>query len=392
MESMKENEKIIVQGFNQFGGKHCQTTALKNIFAYHGLHISEEMLLGLGGGIGFIYWYTKQMTSPFIGCRNEKVDEFTLNVCKRIGIDADIIQTNSEKKAYDELKKLLKKGEPVNLFVDMVYLPYFALPKDAHFGGHAIVVYGIDEINNKVHISDRSRKPLNVTIEDLKKSRSSKYPPFAPKNKLLKIRKYPSRIRYLDKEIKESIKSSCQNMLNPPIKNIGLSGMKKWADIILKWPERFKGMNFFGCLFNIFVYIEIGGTGGNAFRSMYAKFLEEASPIINKPELNEIAELFKKSGKLWSEIAIAALPDSWPVLKRIRELTIDKNQIFEENGLSGLEKMEKINGELDDLIKKAVDELQGRDATPLLEGMKQKIIECYQIEEWAFRRLNDVIQ
>jgi len=50
-------EKLTIQGFKQFGGKHCQTSALKNILDYHGLHLSEEMLLGLMGGVGFIYWY-----------------------------------------------------------------------------------------------------------------------------------------------------------------------------------------------------------------------------------------------------------------------------------------------------------------------------------------------
>ena len=392
MESVKENEKLIVQGFNQFGGKHCQITALKNIFAYHGLHISEEMLLGLGGGIGFIYWYMKRMKVPFIGCRNGKVDEFSLNICRRIGVDAEIVQTNSENKAYYELKELLKQGKPVNIFVDMVYLPYFALPEDAHFGGHAIVVYGIDEINNKAYISDRSKKPLTITIEDLKKARSSKHPPFAPKNKLLKIRKYPLKIGNLDKAIKESIRGCCQNMLNPPIRNIGLPGIKKWADIIPKWSEQFKDNNFFGCLFNTFIYIEIGGTGGSAFCPMYAKFLKEASSIINKPELNEIAELFRKSGKLWTEIAVAALPDSWPVLRKIRELTIEKNRIFEEYGQDGLEKMKNINIELNDLMKKAVAELQKRDTAPLLKNMEQKIIECYRMEEIAFRRLKEVVQ
>lgn len=176
MESMKENEKLIVQGFNQFGGKHCQTTALKNIFAYCGLHISEEMLLGLGGGIGFIYWYMKRMKVPFIGCRNGKVDEFSLNICRRIGVNAEIVQTNSENKAYYEFKELLKQGKPVNIFVDMVYLPYFALPKDPHFGGHAIVVYGIDEINNKVYISDRSKKTINCYDREFEESPKLKKP------------------------------------------------------------------------------------------------------------------------------------------------------------------------------------------------------------------------
>ena len=56
-----EKEKLIIQDFNQFGGRHCQTAALRNILVYHGLQLSEEMLLGLGGGLGFIYWYMKLM-------------------------------------------------------------------------------------------------------------------------------------------------------------------------------------------------------------------------------------------------------------------------------------------------------------------------------------------
>jgi len=43
-------------------------------------------------------------------------------------------------------------------------------------------------------------------------------------------------------------------------------------------------------------------------------------------------------------------------------------------------------------MKKAVAELQKRDTAPLLKNMEQKIIECYQIEEIAFRRLKEVAQ
>ena len=62
-------ERFMVQGFEQFVGKHCETTALKRAFDRHGLSLSEELLLGLGGGIGFIYWYMKMMPSPFVGGR-----------------------------------------------------------------------------------------------------------------------------------------------------------------------------------------------------------------------------------------------------------------------------------------------------------------------------------
>ena len=258
---MSMTEKMIIEDFKQFGGKHCQTTALKNISDYHGLHLSEEMLLGLGGGIGFIYWYMKRMSSPFIGTRYGKGEEFLLNICKRIGAEGTIFRTTSAKKGHEELKKLLRDNEPAYVFVDMAYLPYMALPEIAHFGGHTIVIFGLDEEENKVYISDRGKRVVTTSIDDLKKARNSKFPPFPPKNKILKI-KYPSKIRNLEGGIKEAIGECCANMLKPPIKNIGLAGIQKWAGIVPKWPEQFKGPNLLDCLFNTFIYIEIGGTGG----------------------------------------------------------------------------------------------------------------------------------
>ena len=61
---------------------------------------------------------------------------------------------------------------------------------------------------------------------------------------------------------------------------------------------------------------------------MYAQFLKEASSLLDNPSLNEVAEMFESSGKIWSEIAAAALPDSWPTLKRIRELSFECRSIL----------------------------------------------------------------
>ena len=129
-------EKIILDNFNYFGGKHCQTTALMGCLKYHDLDISEEMLLGLGG-ISFIYWYMKMMPAPFVGGRaGGRHEEFLINICRRIGGDAEIWETRSEKKGYNKLKELLQAGEPVYTFGDMGYLPYLAMPEDVHFGAH----------------------------------------------------------------------------------------------------------------------------------------------------------------------------------------------------------------------------------------------------------------
>ena len=55
-------------------------------------------------------------------------------------------------------------------------------------------------------------------------------------------------------------------------------------------------------LFNLYIFIEIGGTGGGAFRAMYARFLDQAAVIAKKPALTEAAALFRDSARRLSSI------------------------------------------------------------------------------------------
>ncbi len=385
-----KRETIVVKDFKPWGGKHCWTTALKNVLDYHGLRLSEEMLFGLGGGIGFIYWYMKFMPAPFIGTRYGKGTDPLVNTCERVGAKGAIVETASDKKGYGQLKDLLRRGEPAFLFVDMAYLPYMALPEMAHFGGHTVVVFALDEEQRIAHVGDRAQKPFVVSIDDLNKARNSSFPPFPPKNKLLAI-EFPRRAGDLTNGIRESIRECCRNMLAPPIKNIGLDGILKWASLVPKWPQQFKGMNLLGCLFNVFLYIEISGTGGSAFRTMYAQFLTEAASLLNEPALDEVAGMFRESAGLWSAIAEAALPDSQAMLKAIRELSVKKNEIFEKQEPGALEKMLEINVQLDRLMKKAAAELEQRETAELLSSLQQKIMRCYETEKAALERLDAVL-
>ncbi len=381
--------KFIVKGLEPFIGKHCETTALKRVLDYHGLSLSEEMLLGLGGGIGFIYWHIKRMPAPFIGSRSGKSTKFAINLCRRIGAEVIIMETASAKKGYSELKALLSAREPTVTYGDMAYLPYFAMPEVAHFGGHVFVVFGLDEEANEVHIYDRSKNPITVSIDDLARARGSKFPPFPPRHRLLKIR-YPPRLKDLELGIRESIRECCQGMLKPPITNLGLKGMEKWSKFVVKWPKQFMGLNLLGALMNGFIYIETGGTGGSAFRLMYAKFLEETSQVINQPALKEVAKLMRQSAIVWSQIASGLMPDSWPSLKRMRELIVEKNRLFEENGQDALAAMKRINKDLNNLMGQAAKDL-AETPPEFLSQVQQSIVECLNIERKTFQTLSSLI-
>ena len=55
-------------GFATYPTQHCVTGSLKHIYDYHGNPMSEDLLLGLGSGLGFVYFHIKG-TDPFYGGR-----------------------------------------------------------------------------------------------------------------------------------------------------------------------------------------------------------------------------------------------------------------------------------------------------------------------------------
>ena len=123
-------------------GCHCVTNSLAKIY-YHNDHpLSEDMLLGLGAGMGFIYWSPKG-GSPFVGGRGNPKG-FYSDLGERTGVRISEVSTASEKKAEAALVERLKRREPVMVFGDMGYLPWFEMPEGYHFGGHSFVVCGYD--------------------------------------------------------------------------------------------------------------------------------------------------------------------------------------------------------------------------------------------------------
>ena len=300
----------IIPSFNNcpaLPGYHCQTNSLAKIFHFNNHTLSEEFLLGIGAGMGFIYWHQKG-NLPFVGGRGNK--NFIADISARTAVIIKEKKTDIAEKAEKDLVNMLKKGTPVMLFGDMCYMPWFNFPDDYHFGGHTFVICGFDG-NNRVLISDMNPRMgglkdgilETVDLETIRKIRSSKYQPFPPKNAWYDFDfsyfKYPS-----STDIHSAIAQTCNDMLNAPISNMGIRGMRRTAQEIKKWPKIFSSDMLKMALFNLYIYIEIGGTGGGCFRYMYSRFLKEASTITGNQSLIEIANNFQQSGTLFTEIAM----------------------------------------------------------------------------------------
>lgn len=289
-------------------GYHCVTNSLSKIY-YHNNHpLSEDMLLGLGAGMGFIYWAPKG-GYPFVGGRGNPKGFFS-DLGKRTGVAIDEVSTASEKKAEAALIERLKCREPVMVFGDMGYLPWFDFPVEYHFGGHTFVICGYDG-RDRVLVSDMDQAASGLkkgfyfitTLDKIRMARSSKFKPFPPKNTCFDF-DFGSYHDPTKDGIYAAIRQAADAQLNPPIKNIGIRGIRHAACEIGRWPDRFDEQMLMMNLFNLYIFIEIGGTGGGCFRYMYARFLKEAAEITGDSRIEEAAALIDRSGQLFTKTGL----------------------------------------------------------------------------------------
>jgi len=304
------NELIQLKPFDNFkalDGYHCQTNSFAKIYDFYNSPLSEDMLLGIGSGLGFMYWHQKG-TLPFLGGRDNNKN-FHIDMGERTGVVINSRSTSSAGKSEKTLVEMLKDKQPVMMFVDMGLLPCFDFGKDYHFGGHTHVACGFDG-KNTVLISEMNAKETGlkrgftyeISLEQLAKARGSKYKPFPPQNAYL-IFDFSNFRQPTSTDIFDSLKQTVKQMLNPPINNFGINGIRKAGTEINKWERRFNDNDLRMSIFNIYLFVTVAGTGGGIFRYMYSRFLKEVSKLVSNEELAKIGDSIKECGDMWTEMA-----------------------------------------------------------------------------------------
>jgi hypothetical protein len=146
-----------IKDFQHFTTHHCVTGSMRHVYVHNQHEVSEDMLLGLGGGVGFIYWHMKG-TAPFMGGRGKGRPGHGFETCAgiRTGVMIEEHTTTSASKAEKSLLEQLDAGHPVMVQCDMGFLPYFDFGGyEYHFGAHVVVVCGYDPETRQVLIADR---------------------------------------------------------------------------------------------------------------------------------------------------------------------------------------------------------------------------------------------
>ncbi len=309
--------------FYHIPGRHCASTSIRDIVAYHGISMSEPMCFGIGQGLGI--WYVKGIpNAPSILFHLRSLD---LESCffKNFNIPFEFEQFDNPNDAIMGLIQKINQEIPVLVQTDIYYLPYFN--SSTHFPGHAIVVWGYDLKNKTFFVSDTERSRLvEVEFSAMKKALYFPLGFFKGKGNQFGT-KYLKLPEDMDEVIKKSIVKNSLNILDPKIPYSGILALDSWISEYEAWSN-FKDWQW--CSRFTYQIIEKRGTGGGGFRLMYSKFLREASHYLNILKTRGLPDLMKQIGFKWREIAYCLkdisekdIPDFRPLaplLKKVRNI------------------------------------------------------------------------
>jgi hypothetical protein len=182
-------------------------------------------------------------------------------------------------------------------------------------------------------------------------------------------------------------------MLEPPMRNFGVPGLAKWAELLTAardpkgWPALLDAPGRqFQLLTWLYDWVETAGTGGGFFRAMYAEFLEEAAGPLGRPELAELAGDYRELAAAWTalaETATAAGGDG--ALARGRALLDRRRRLVEERGAEAAAELAAVQAELTDLARDAADPqpLDAATLSDLLAELRAQVLDLAQVEEGA---------
>ncbi len=294
--------------------------------------MTEAMVFGIGAGIFFGYFHMSNVTFPKVVNRS-RPGSFLMGVPKRLGVKGVGRKYWNRRKAGAELDRLMDEGRPVSLQVDAFSMEYIPNDFRIHINMHFINAIGRE--GDSYIISDaffpgihRLSRPAmeqgRFPTGDVNPRGFMYYPVSVPANPPW------------EQAARKGIKDACWYMLKIPILPLGIRGIRKFADQIVRWPAiAGSDEKLARELLWLAIVMEDMGTGGGGFRYMYASFLEEAAGLLGLPSLLEFSGRIRESGDKWREFTLQVLhigksrefkPESFAHLSRL----ISERADFEE--------------------------------------------------------------
>jgi len=302
----------MIQDYRNLPGKHCGSTAMRNLlFHYCGLELSEEMVFGLGSGLDFLF-IRQQEQEPSLAIFGRGM---TLEVDVASALDVDYREQPEpdDEEAWLQVRNEVMMERPTMLSGDAFYLDYRGF--DVHFPAHRFVLLGFDDEKGQAYVADRLEEvPQTCSLEALRKSRNPK--DFISTFNLWGKFHGKSAGRPLQDACLKALRRNARRMLGedksgiqmlqalaagrPFQASVGLTGLEEFSEALpglMDLPDRKAVAEYAaGC-------IQKFGTGGGNFRLMYAEFLRQVHKLAPDRVGPHLPALAERSAAGWTGLA-----------------------------------------------------------------------------------------
>jgi hypothetical protein len=284
--------------FDHEVGAHCGSTSLRDLSTYYGWGFDEPTCFGLGEGLGFSYLELPDTPHRAIFGRTGWLERAFFENC---GIDHTIHEGEDFETAWAELRGRIDDGDPVMIFTDLFYLDYY--DSSTHFAPHSLLVVGYDD--ETVHLADSEFDEIQqLPLDRLEEA-------------LTATHVVPLQCRYLtiddptmtvdfETAAERALEETATYMLDPGqstreskyFSGQGVGEVQRFGEELLSWDDlpdpswtiRFAYQN-----------VERRGTGGGAFRRLFADFLATVPESVPLPD-GAAAEMVDIADD-WTELA-----------------------------------------------------------------------------------------
>jgi hypothetical protein len=304
-------------------------------------------------------------------------------------------RTSGPATAERQLRAALDQGRPVIATVDVARLRYRAVPD--WLCGMTPQDVLVEPADGEPMLWDLAPAPFPVTWAELATARAGVR---SARHRLL-VAEPPEEPIDLAGAAAAGIVDTWAGMLEPPMRNFGVPGLAKWAELLTAprdpkgWPRLLAAPGRqFQLLTWLYDWIETAGTGGGFFRAMYAEFLEEVAGPLGRPELAALAADLRELAAGWTALAGAAVAAGGDgPLARAAALLERRRRLVEERGAAAAAEVAEVQAELAALAD-ATDDPQPLDAAALsgrLAGLRDRVLELAAAEEAAAAALRGAV-
>jgi hypothetical protein len=291
---------------------HCGSGALRDLLEFHQLDygagpLSEAMVFGLGGGLGFLYVEASEYSPPvyLVGRTGDMERDFAAH----LRIDLDVRSSDDPAEGWEWVREQIDAGRPPMVWADIACLEYLRVRMSNT--RHDIIVVGYDRDRQVAWVADNDREDLQpCSFGSLEAARNSDAFP-GPNRNTTFVYDWPEALGDPRPAVRAAIERAAANMLGGGGALAGMSGatglhgVEAFERAYAEWPRAF-GDSLPHVLKTLLVFIVKAGTGGAMFRSLHAGFLHDAAALLDDPRLERMARLYDELAATWISLADCA--------------------------------------------------------------------------------------